>query len=70
MKTMSKMSKAKVKRNHNNQVNANGESESDESSPSTNKNLDLSLLRKPIETSVTGFEEVLRAYEAGTNEVS
>jgi hypothetical protein len=39
------------------------ETESDES-------LDLSLLRKPILTSVTGFEEVLRAFEAGTSEVS
>jgi len=40
-------------------------SESDTESPP-----DLSLLRKPIATSVTGFEEVLRAFEAGTNEVS
>lgn len=32
-------------------------------------NLDLSLLRKPIVTSITGFEEVLKAYEEGTNEV-
>lgn len=31
--------------------------------------LDLTVLRKPIITSVTGFEEVLKAYEEGTNEV-
>lgn len=42
--------------------------ESDESN--STPNLDLSLIRKPIATSVTGFEEVLRAYEDGTNEVS
>lgn len=35
----------------------------------TRTNLDLSLLRKPIVTSITGFEEVLKAYEEGTNEV-
>lgn len=45
------------------------ESESDESNHHPS-NLDLSLMRQPIATSVTGFEEVLRAYEAGTNEVS
>lgn len=47
----------------------NVETESDESNhhPPT---LDLSLMRQPIATSITGFEEVLRAYEAGTNEVS
>lgn len=47
----------------------NAETESDESNhhPPT---LDLSLMRQPIATSITGFEEVLRAYEAGTNEVS
>lgn len=33
-------------------------------------NLDLSLLRKPIVTSITGFEEVLKAYEEGTTEVN
>lgn len=47
----------------------NVESESDESNHQL-PNLDLSLMRQPIATSVTGFEEVLRAYEAGTNEVS
>lgn len=49
--------------------NSNVESESDESNHHLS-NLDLSLMRQPIATSVTGFEEVLRAYEAGTNEVS
>lgn len=48
---------------------SNIESESDESNHHTS-NLDLSLMRQPIATSITGFEEVLRAYEAGTNEVS
>jgi hypothetical protein len=48
---------------------SNQESESDESNQQA-PNLDLSLMRQPIATSVTGFEEVLRAYEAGTNEVS
>lgn len=47
----------------------NVESESDESNHHL-PNLDLSLMRQPIATSVTGFDEVLRAYEAGTNEVS
>ncbi|KAG5670282.1 hypothetical protein PVAND_000559 [Polypedilum vanderplanki] len=62
------MNKSKVKNNSHNQMNNNNlDTESDESSPSTN--LDLSLLRKPIETSVTGFDEVLRAYESGTNEL-
>lgn len=47
------------------------DSESDESiNSSQNNQMDLSLIRKPIKTSVEGFEEVLRAYEAGTNEVS
>lgn len=45
------------------------ESESDESNQNA-PNLDLSLIRQPIATSITGFEEVLRAFEAGTNEVS
>lgn len=58
------MNRTKVKNNH-------VDSESDESNNSSHNNqLDLSLLRKPIRTSVEGFEEVLRAYEAGTNEVS
>lgn len=30
---------------------------------------DLSILRKPIKTSVTGFNEARRAYEDGTEEV-
>lgn len=55
------MSKVKAK--------TNAETESDESNQQSS-NLDLSLIRQPIATSVTGFEEVLRAYEAGTNEVS
>lgn len=55
------MNRAKLKNNL--------EVESDESNSSQNQ-MDLSLLRKPIKTSVEGFEEVLRAYEAGTNEVS
>ena len=32
--------------------------------------LDLSQLRKPIVTSVTGFEEIIKAYGEGTDEVS
>ena len=58
------MNKMKGKNRH-----SNVETESDESNhhPPT---LDLSLMRQPIATSVTGFDEVLRAYEAGTNEVS
>jgi hypothetical protein len=58
------MNKAKGKKSH-----SNNETESDESNQHP-PNLDLSLIRQPIATSVTGFEEVLRAYEAGTNEVS
>lgn len=60
------MNKMKGKNRH---PNSNIESESDESNHNLS-NLDLSLMRQPIATSVTGFEEVLRAYEAGTNEVS
>lgn len=44
--------------------------DSEESNQALAGKLDLSCLRQPIATSVTGFEEVLRAYEAGTNEVS
>lgn len=58
------MNKTKGKNRHSN----NG-SESEESNQHP-PNLDLSLIRQPIATSVTGFEEVLRAYEAGTSEVS
>lgn len=57
------MNKAKAKKN-----NSNIETESDESDH-LSPNLDLSLMRQPIATSITGFDEVLRAYEAGTNEV-
>lgn len=49
--------------------NSNPGSESEESNQPPPA-LDLSLIRQPISTSVTGFEEVLRAYEAGTSEVS
>lgn len=48
---------------------SNIESESDDSVQHA-PNLDLSLMRQPIATSITGFEEVLRAFEAGTSEVS
>lgn len=41
----------------------------DDKSNTSITNLDLSLLRRPIATSVTGFEEALRAYNDGTNEV-
>ena len=58
------MNKVKAKNRQNNL-----ESDSDESNQQA-PNLDLSLMRQPIATSITGFEEVLRAYEAGTNEVS
>lgn len=57
------MNKAKGKKN-----NSNIETESDESNHHS-PNLDLSVMRQPIATSITGFDEVLRAYEAGTNEV-
>lgn len=57
------MNKAKAKKN-----NSNLESDSDESNHLA-PNMDLSLMRQPIATSITGFDEVLRAYEAGTNEV-
>lgn len=30
---------------------------------------DLSILRKPIQTSVTGFHEAMKAYNNGTEEV-
>lgn len=60
------MNKTKGK---NAQSNSNVESESDESNQYM-PNLDLSLMRQPIATSITSIEEVLRAYEAGTNEVS
>jgi hypothetical protein len=43
--------------------------ESEDSNQASSGKLDLSCLRQPVATSVTGFEEVLRAYEAGTNEV-
>ena len=57
------MNRTKVKNNH-------VESGSDESNNSSHNNqLDLSLLRKPIRTSVEGFEEVFRAYRDGTDEV-
>lgn len=59
------MNKMKTKNRH-----SNVETESDESNQQQSPNLDLSLMRQPIATSITGFEEVLRAYEAGTNEVS
>jgi hypothetical protein len=41
-----------------------------DSDESTEAKLDLSVLRKPIITSVTGFDEMLRAYADGTSEVS
>lgn len=31
---------------------------------------DLSILRKPIPTSITGFRETIQAYENGTDEVN
>lgn len=58
------MNKMKAKNRH-----SNIESESDDSVQHA-PNLDLSLMRQPIATSITGFEEVLRAFEAGTSEVS
>lgn len=30
---------------------------------------DLSILRKPIQTSITGFHEAMKAYNDGTDEV-
>lgn len=39
------------------------------SSATAQRQIDLSLLRKPILTAVTGFMEALRAYEAGTEEI-
>jgi hypothetical protein len=41
-----------------------------DSDESTEAKLDLSVLRKPIITSVTGFDEMLRAYADGTSEAS
>lgn len=32
--------------------------------------LDLSILRKPIQTAITGFLEAIKAYENGTEEVN
>lgn len=55
------MNRAKLKNNL--------EIDSDESNNSSHNQMDLSLLRKPIKTSVEGFEEVLRAFESGTSEV-
>lgn len=43
--------------------------DSEESADSKFK-MDLSVLRKPIITSVAGFEEVLKAYAEGTEEVN
>lgn len=61
------MNRTKVKNNH----PPRNESDSGDESNSSSRNnqLDLSLLRKPVKTSIQGFEEVLRAYESGTNEV-
>lgn len=41
-----------------------------EDSDEESNQLDLSQLRKPIVTSVTGFEEIIKAYGEGTEEVS
>lgn len=57
------------KKNKNNHPSTELESDESNHQKQSTEVLDLSLLRKPIATSVTGFEEVLRAYEAGTNEV-
>lgn len=59
------MSKTKVIKN---QIDNNNMTDGEESNSSIG-NLDLSLLRRPIATSITGLEEVLRAYNDGTNEV-
>ena len=61
------MSKAKVMKIQQNQIDNN--MIEDEESNSSIGNLDLTLLRRPITTSITGLEEVLRAYKDGTNEV-
>lgn len=45
----------------------NVQSHSDAESNST---IDLSILRKPIKTSVCGLIEAQKAYERGTDEVS
>lgn len=61
------MSKSKVK----NRTSDPASDESDESNQaSSSTKFDLSCLRQPVMTSITGFEEVLRAYEAGTDEVN
>lgn len=39
------------------------------SSATAQRHIDLSLLRKPILTAVTGFVEAFKAYEAGTEEI-
>lgn len=39
------------------------------SSASSSHLHDLSILRKPIQTSITGFHEAMKAYNDGTDEV-
>ncbi|KAL7022126.1 hypothetical protein ACKWTF_012142 [Chironomus riparius] len=62
------MSKTKVMKTQQNQID-NVNMIDDEESNSSIGNLDLTLLRRPITTSITGLEEVLRAYNDGTNEL-
>lgn len=62
------MSKPKVLKNQKNQIEKTNMTDGEESNPSS-VNFDLSLLRRPIATSITGLEEALKAYKDGTNEV-
>lgn len=47
-----------------------GKTLGDEGTENSHDCLDLSILRKPISTSITGFNEARKAYENGTDEVS
>lgn len=50
--------------------NFDEENTSTSTTSTTNQCFDLSLIRKPIITSVTGFLEAKKAYDKGTDEVN
>ncbi|XP_070503672.1 putative leucine-rich repeat-containing protein DDB_G0290503 [Chironomus tepperi] len=62
------MSKTRVLKTKQNQADNINMTEIEDCNSSI-ENLDLTLLRRPIATSITGLEEVLRAYKDGTNEL-
>lgn len=62
------MNKTKVLKNKKKLIDKSNMTDGEESNSSI-VNFDLSLLRRPIATSITGLEEVLKAYKDGTNEV-